>query len=60
MTGRFGRRDDSLEAALRTEWLDAIQRVMGFNPRQLRTHDFDRNRRRSRAIEHTGGPGGRR
>ena len=57
MTGRFGRRDDSLEAGLRMDWLDAVQRVTGFDPRDLGPHGVDRNRRRSRAIEHAGGPG---
>ena len=57
MTGSFGPMDDSLEAGLRTQWLDAVERVTGFDPRQLRRRDFDRDRRRSRAIEHAGGPG---
>ena len=57
MAGKFGRRDGSLEAGLRMEWLDAIHRVTGFGPRELRPHGVDRDRRRSRAIEHAGGPG---
>ena len=52
MTGSFGPMDDSLEAELRAQWLDAVERVTGFDPRQLRRRDFDRDRRRSRAIVH--------
>ena len=55
MTGRFGRRDNSLEAGLRMDWLEAVRRVTCVDPRELRPHDVDRNRRRSRAIEHAGG-----
>ena len=57
MTGSFGPMDDSLEAELRAQWLDAVEKVTGFDPRQLRRRDFDRDRRRSRAIEHGVGPG---
>ena len=54
MAGNFGPMDDSLEAELREDWLDAVERVTGFDPRRLRRHDFDRNRRPSRAVEHGG------
>ena len=32
MTGQFGRKDNALESTQRQLWLDAIMRVMGFNP----------------------------
>ena len=57
MTGNLGPMDGSLEAELRADWLDAVERVTGFDPRQLRRRDFDRDRRPSRAIEHGVGPG---
>ena len=56
MTGNFGT-DGPLETELREEWLDAIRRATGFDPRQLVAQDFDRSRRASRAIERGGRSG---
>ena len=49
--------DNALEAGQRLDWLEAVRRVTGVDPRELKPHDVDRNRRRSRAIEHAGSSG---
>ena len=55
ITGKFGRRDNALEAGQRLNWLEAVRQVTGVDPRELRPHNVDRHRRSSRAIERAGG-----
>ena len=50
MTGQFGRRDEALEAGQRRMWLEAIWRVTGVDPQELRPHNSDRRRRGSRFV----------
>ena len=54
MTGQFGRRDGALEAGQRLNWLEAVRRVTGVDPRELRPHSCDRFRRSSRTVEQAG------
>ena len=55
MIGHFGRRDEALEAGQRLMWLEAVWRVTGVDPRELRPHNSDRLRRGSRSVAHAGG-----
>ena len=54
MTGKFGRRDNALEAGQRLNWLEAIQQVTGVDPRELRPHNCGRLPRSSRTVERAG------
>ena len=55
MTGQFGRRDNALEAGQRLMWLEAVWRVTGVDPRELRPHNSDRLRQGSKYAAHASG-----
>ena len=55
MTGQFGRRDNALEAGQRRMWLEAVWRVTGVDPRELRPQNNDRLRWGSKYVAHDSG-----
>ena len=54
MTGQVGRRDDALEAGQRLMWLEAVWRVTGVDPRELRPHNSDCLRQGSSTLRTSG------